>query len=357
MTRFLRRLCLATDIEDYSRHRNLEQLDAQRRLARIVTFACLRARVVRVERQEQGDGQLVVLRAGIDETYVVPALILGLRQALYESNRDSGDFGRIRLRAALAQGPLTAGASGYVGKAVVTVSRLLDSAPLRSALTDNADIELALAVTDDLYADVLSENYPGLAASEFTRTDISVPAKSFSTSAWLHRPAAGPAPDLRALDVEWSQVAAGGAVATSGVAAIATGVARSVAAGALASAAGATAPALGAVSASLVVSTEIHVGGPDPGHPDPAHNDPGHTDAAHDPTHHDPGLADHANYADHTHYEVTIGVTVYGDHPPDVYHPGDATHDDPAGHHQHHDSYDHHYSDGHDHGWSAGHHH
>ncbi|GGQ48201.1 hypothetical protein [Couchioplanes azureus] len=192
--RFRRRLCLVTDIERYSRHSNREQVDAQRRLTRVMQDACARAGIVWPRPQKQGDGQLIVMRPGLDETHAVPALVLGLRHGLYETNRDGGLFGRLRLRAALAEGIIATGANGYVGEAVIEACRVVDSPQMRAALVDDDSIDLALAVTDELFQAVVRPGDSTLDGADFTATAVAVPGKNFRSSAWLHTPRPGPAP-------------------------------------------------------------------------------------------------------------------------------------------------------------------
>ena len=182
----VRRLCVMVDIEGYSRHAAADQVDAQRRLRQVMDYACAKASV-HIEpgtRQDQGDGQLLLLPAGLDEPRVVAMMLDGLRDALFEVN-NTVRWGRMRLRAAISQGAIQVAATGYVGPAVVTAARLLDSSVLRSALTRRNSSDLAVIVTDDLYRDVVSQGHSGLAAAMFRRVSVSNPAKAFKATGWL----------------------------------------------------------------------------------------------------------------------------------------------------------------------------
>lgn len=201
-----RRLILAVDLRSYSKHTSAGQEDAQVRLQRVMVYALRRARVarVRVQRQQQGDGQLVIFPPAVDESTVVPSLILGLRDGLYHLNLAPGAFGRMQMRAALGQGPVSRSANGYVGDSVVRVSRLLDAEALRSALEQSAGCDLALALAPELYRDVICQEPPGLPAAQFEHRQIVVPSKQFTAEAWLHLPRSSPAADLRAAaGVRW----------------------------------------------------------------------------------------------------------------------------------------------------------
>ncbi|QJT01521.1 hypothetical protein G9272_15340 [Streptomyces asoensis] len=204
MARYRRRLCLAVDLRQYSRHGYRAQEDAQYRLRLVVEHALRRARVLRVRAQQQvqGDGQLVVFPARIDAVRVVPALILGLRDGLYQANRTPGAFGRMRMRAALALGSVSRADRGYLGDSVVLVNRLADADGLRDALENEDGSDLALAVPDEMYRDVILPDGRGLAA-EFHRIDVAVVKKEFACGAWLYVPPSAPVRDSRPEPVIW----------------------------------------------------------------------------------------------------------------------------------------------------------
>ncbi|MFD7782910.1 hypothetical protein ACFV4Q_07445 [Streptomyces nojiriensis] len=204
MARYRRRLCLAVDLRQYSRHGYRAQEDAQYRLRLVVEHALRRSRVLRVRAQQQvqGDGQLVLFPARIDAVRVVPALVLGLRDGLYQANRTPGAFGRMRMRAALAMGSVSRADRGYLGDSVVLVNRLVDSDGLRGALEDEKGSDLALAVPDDMYRDVILPDGRGLAA-EFRRIEVTVEKKEFASGAWLHVPPSAPVRDPRPEPVIW----------------------------------------------------------------------------------------------------------------------------------------------------------
>ncbi|MGX1884789.1 hypothetical protein [Streptomyces sp. NPDC055287] len=198
----LRRLCLAVDIEKYSARDNADMVRLQRVLLRTLRAACEQAGVEwqRCGRQAQGDGYLLVLEPGIDESRVVPALLAGLAAGLAEANasaaaaagashggRDRGPTvpGDIRMRASLHQGIVHEADSGYAGSAVVALFRVLDSGPVRRALADTLSTHLVVAFSDALYQDLVATGYEGLSADGFERAEIRSEAKSFTGVAWI----------------------------------------------------------------------------------------------------------------------------------------------------------------------------
>jgi hypothetical protein len=186
------RLCVAADVEKYSRRRNdLAEL-IQSRLAEVLARARRHAGLAEasIERQVQGDEEFTILPAGIDESTVIPRLVAGLAAGLRELNRDvSGDV-RMRLRVALHRGLVKQGATGWVGQAPIAVHRILNSAPLRAALANNPGVDFVLGVPDVLYDDVVSHSYEDLDAEDFAPISIDMPDKGFQAHAWLYVPGA-----------------------------------------------------------------------------------------------------------------------------------------------------------------------
>ncbi|MEV6976035.1 hypothetical protein [Kitasatospora sp. NPDC093806] len=196
----LRRICLVVDIEAYSGRPYRVQQKVQERLDRSLDHACARAGVdrARCEAQDRGDGQLLLLPPDVDEAKALPGLVLGLRDALHTLNRAPGTAGRLRVRAALAQGGVQRAALGYVARSVETACRLLDCAEARAALKSTPDTDLALVVADDLFTDAFAAGAGGLPVEEFTPITVAIPAKRFEAHAWVGTPRQGslvPLPD------------------------------------------------------------------------------------------------------------------------------------------------------------------
>jgi hypothetical protein len=183
----IRRISLVVDIEAYSQRHNRAQLDLQRLLVWTLEQACTRAGIAipRCSRQDQGDGQLLILPPGLDESRQLPLLVRGLRAALHRVNQSPGIGGRMRLRAALSQGIIHQAAAGFVGGSVVVACRLLDSAELRKALKSRQDSDLALIVAHDLFHDVFAQGYGDSSPEQYHRVDVSIPEKKFQEVGWI----------------------------------------------------------------------------------------------------------------------------------------------------------------------------
>jgi len=72
-----------------------------------------------------------VLRTGLDESEVIPALVHRVPDRAREVNADLNERARLRLRIALHRGHVERGANGWAGDSAVGVHRLLDSGPAR----------------------------------------------------------------------------------------------------------------------------------------------------------------------------------------------------------------------------------
>ncbi|MFI7078937.1 hypothetical protein ACIBO1_16720 [Micromonospora sp. NPDC049903] len=221
--RFVRRLLMAVDIEGYSRRTAATHYDAQVRLLRIVQCACRYARIRQVEPQESGDGLMLVFPPGLDEARVVPALIRGFRHGLYENNRDPGEFGPIRARMAIVEGATARSPNGYAGPASILVNDLVGVPVLKRKLADaRPDSDVAVIVPHPLYADLVSQNYPGLSREHFSRVELAL--RGEPVVAWICLPLAGPAPDPHGAEVRWDGVAT--VLTVSGLATVAAEFAR-----------------------------------------------------------------------------------------------------------------------------------
>ncbi|THA73701.1 hypothetical protein [Streptomyces sp. A0592] len=182
-----RRLCLIVDVEKYSGRSHRAQMRVQDGVAHALDYACERGGVRRQEcaLQDRGDGQLLLLPAGVDEAKAVPGLVQGLRDMLPVLNARAATDEQIRLRAALAQGSVQRAPLGFVAWSVELASRLLDSAELRTALAESAGSDMALIVSDDLYSDTFATGAGGLTGSAFRPVRVDLPEKRFSSDAWI----------------------------------------------------------------------------------------------------------------------------------------------------------------------------
>ncbi|MFJ8034662.1 SAV_2336 N-terminal domain-related protein [Streptomyces sp. NPDC096032] len=105
------------------------------------------------ERNDRGDGQIIVFEAGTRAMALVPDLLARLERALHDLHRDTS----LRLRLALHCGAVVQQRGTWLGQPVDTACRLVDSRPLRAALNAASDSPAAVAVSDTLFRAVFSE--------------------------------------------------------------------------------------------------------------------------------------------------------------------------------------------------------
>jgi hypothetical protein len=159
--------------------------DVQRRLRQLVVAvlaACgLALGAWGVDHQWTGDGINVILPADIDPTVVLSVLIRSLAAALGLDNERNRD--RLRLRLAIGVGLAERGPAGFGGPLIVEMNRLVDSAALRSALTEEPAADLAAAVSDQAHALIIQPGYPGIPSGQFH--PVRAASKEFSGAAWI----------------------------------------------------------------------------------------------------------------------------------------------------------------------------
>jgi hypothetical protein len=181
------RLCVATDIEKYSRFTDLAALHAQERLVAVLTAARRRAGIdeTSVDLQEQGDGQFAVLPPGIEEAKVIPDLVRALRMELHDVNADLNADAVLRLRVAMCRGNIRRGANGYVGATAIAVHRMLDAPTVRAALQDETAAMLVFAVSDSVFMDVIAPGSGDLDPADFQPVTAKLLEKGFEEKAWI----------------------------------------------------------------------------------------------------------------------------------------------------------------------------
>ena len=177
------RMGFVLDVAGYGARTAPLQNEVQRRLPLLVvnTLAECGMDLEGVGHEWTGDGINAVMPADMDPTVVLPVLIRSLAANLSADNARSID--RIRLRMAIGVGLVEHSAAGFGGPMIVDINRLVDSAPLRAALAAYPTADLAVAISDPVYATVIRPGYPGIPSAQFSR--VNVVAKEFSGPAWM----------------------------------------------------------------------------------------------------------------------------------------------------------------------------
>ncbi|MEV5872621.1 hypothetical protein AB0L75_00030 [Streptomyces sp. NPDC052101] len=184
------RLCLAADVEQYSRLDTLAQSVVQADLVRVLDEAAGLAGLHRADwaRQPQGDQEFAVLPAHTRQDIVLGSFVrhLAARLAAVNARRTT----RLRVRLAVDSGVVADAALGHAGPAPVAVARYLNAPQTKSVLAALASTDLVMIVSDRLYQDVVRLGQPGLDPRQYVKVHVEV--KEFGGYGWLHVPGHGP---------------------------------------------------------------------------------------------------------------------------------------------------------------------
>jgi len=185
------RCVIGVDVLGYSQRNPRRQGDTQRELQQLLTEAADAAGLDRTawELFHTGDGELAVLPADVNLLPVVQSFVPALHDLLVLRNGDRDPATKIRLRLAVHIGTLTPSTSGhYAGTALVTLSRLLDSPPVRKALESAERSELALILSEVVHEKVVLSGYLARGDEQFAPVVVDLPAKAFRQTAYVHVP-------------------------------------------------------------------------------------------------------------------------------------------------------------------------
>ncbi|WP_432994664.1 macro domain-containing protein [Dactylosporangium sp. CA-233914] len=186
------RMGFVLDVTGYGGRSAREKVDVQHRVAALVdeVLRDLGLCIDDTHHHGTGDGMVVFLPSDVEVPRALARLLRSAAEMLAEDNRRYRD--RMRLRMAAVIGPLGPAAIGFSGAAIVEAGRLVDSEALRRALAERPHADLAVVVSEQLYAHALAERRAGLSTEEFQ--PVEVHAKEFRGRAWLWNGPAAPGP-------------------------------------------------------------------------------------------------------------------------------------------------------------------
>ncbi|UED87959.1 hypothetical protein [Streptomyces profundus] len=187
-----RRLCLAADMEEYSRLDTRSQSTVQSDLVRLLDEAAALTGLNRDAwaRQPQGDQEFAVLPEATREVAVLGPFVRHLVARLGALNARPATP-RVRLRLAVDTGIVADAALGHAGPAPVAVARYVNAPQLKAVLAALPPADLAVIVSDRLYQDVVRLGHPDLDQTQYAQVHVRV--KDFGGYGWIHVP--GHAPD------------------------------------------------------------------------------------------------------------------------------------------------------------------
>jgi hypothetical protein len=178
------RMGFMLDIVGYGKRDSPAKECLQQRLGRVVRLVAedLGIAMQDVERQNTGDGVLMVLPQWLDVQRALPALLQSTAERLALDNTRSQDQMQVRMAADV--GPVGPTELGFGGEMVTNMGRLLDSKPLRRRVARRRDHQLAVIVSDSLHRFVVAEGVPELPQEQFTRVQVRTKERT-KRIAWL----------------------------------------------------------------------------------------------------------------------------------------------------------------------------
>ncbi|MFY0511690.1 hypothetical protein ACOMD4_15025 [Streptomyces anulatus] len=199
-------LVISVDARRSGQYSDAEKPRMRERIYRVLETAFAQAGVGRdaVHMEDRGDGVLVSVPGRIAVTRLLGLWMVEVHENLREENRSL--LVPLGLRVAMHVGPVRHDSRGISGRAVDLTCRLADSAVARQLL-DRERADLVLAVSDSLYADVVSAGGKFIEPARFSSARLAL--KEGEVSAWFHLPGR-PAPDIGPIAPEEPSAPAGG---------------------------------------------------------------------------------------------------------------------------------------------------
>lgn len=156
------RVCMAVDISGFGVRSAKSQSELQTGLATAFDTAFRRAGVQpeSLFSMAAGDGWFHVLPGNIDEAVTIARVIEELKVALAATNQGRSRSSRLKLRVAFNRGQVQSTSNGVVGFAVVEAYRMLESPPLRLFMNRHSDVDLAIALSDEVHAELDQQKTP-----------------------------------------------------------------------------------------------------------------------------------------------------------------------------------------------------
>ncbi|MEU8822316.1 hypothetical protein [Streptomyces sp. NPDC048636] len=188
-----RHLCMAADVEQYSRLDTPSQEIFQNDLVRVLEEAAVLSGLDRTtwSRQPQGDQEFAVLPLDTPEPEVLGGFVRNLAIRLGERNANLAEHQRMRLRLAIDYGVARTAALGHSGPAPVAVARYLNADQLKRVLIAIDSTDLAVIVSDRLYQDVVRLRGEGQGLDPARYVRVHVQQKEFGGYGWIHVPEHG----------------------------------------------------------------------------------------------------------------------------------------------------------------------
>jgi hypothetical protein len=135
---------------------------------------------------DRGDGLLIMIPPDVSIVRLLDPFADRLAVALRHDRDLHSERARMRLRLAIHDGEVLAEGSGWAGHDVIEACRLVDAEPLRQALRDEPEADVAVIVSERVHRAAVRDGYGSIRPETFTKVDVVV--KTFQSCAWIHIP-------------------------------------------------------------------------------------------------------------------------------------------------------------------------
>lgn len=178
------RVCVAIDIAQFTQRSGAAQ-QPRSHLYNLVALALRRVDIdfARLPVTDYTDGIFFTLPGDIRSDAVIG--FIDAMKATMSHMRDPRGY-VLHLRMALSSGPVEHATSGLAGAAVEHSARLLESTELSEALVGNPVANLAIAISDSLFRNLIIRAGIASVLYDFRSTHIELREKGFSTEAWIY---------------------------------------------------------------------------------------------------------------------------------------------------------------------------
>ncbi|WP_239340182.1 hypothetical protein [Frankia sp. CiP3] len=187
------RRIMVADIESWSSRDSHTQKNLRQRLREVLNLAFAESGLpwrewadAVVSVADRGDGLLIVIPPNVPIVRLLDPFVDRLEVALRHDRRLHSEPARMRLRLAIHDGEVLAESSGWAGHDVIEACRLVEAEPLRQALRDEPEANVAVIVSERVHRGAVRDGYGSIRPETFTEVDVVV--KTFRSRAWIHLP-------------------------------------------------------------------------------------------------------------------------------------------------------------------------
>jgi hypothetical protein len=179
---------LAVDVSGYGARTERAQAAVRAAMRRGVEEAARSSGIPWSEclRQDTGDGLFLLAPAYVPPQILIDPFVGQLDGVLRRHNELSSAEASVRMRVAVHAGLLQQDGDGWVGAAINTTARLLDTQVLRTVLSAADRASTALIISADVHRSVVEQRHVGLDPAAFR--PVRVVAKELDTTAWIYVP-------------------------------------------------------------------------------------------------------------------------------------------------------------------------